>query len=163
MGETEKAGGTAVAEQLTRLNIEQIEALIPHRYPFLLVDRVLEMEPPNRIRALKNVSANEPFFQGHFPGHKIMPGVLIIEALAQAAAIMSIATPQNRGGALVYLAGLEKTRFRRPVVPGDALILEVELLRMRGPYGIVAGRALVEGELAASAEIKFAFQGPPED
>jgi 3-hydroxyacyl-[acyl-carrier-protein] dehydratase len=162
MGETEKAGGIAVADQTTHLKIEQIEALIPHRYPFLLVDRVLEMDPPNRIRALKNVSANEPFFQGHFPGHKIMPGVLIIEALAQAAAIMSLTTPERQGG-LIYLAGVDKAKFRRPVVPGDALTLEVELVRMRGPYGTVTGRALVEGELAAAAEIKFAFQKPLED
>ncbi|MBN1477448.1 3-hydroxyacyl-ACP dehydratase FabZ [Candidatus Sumerlaeota bacterium] len=162
MGETENAGGTAVAEQTTRLNIEQIEALIPHRYPFLLVDRVLEMEPPNRIRALKSVSANEPFFQGHFPGHKIMPGVLIIEALAQAAAIMSLALPDKRGW-LVYLAGVDNAKFRRPVVPGDALMLEVELVRMRGPFGTVTGQALVDGELAAAAEIKFAFQRPLED
>jgi 3-hydroxyacyl-[acyl-carrier-protein] dehydratase len=117
------------------------------------------MEPHQRIKALKNVTANEAHFQGHFPGHKVMPGVLIVEALAQAAAIMELAL-ENRRDWIVYLAGIDDARFRRPVVPGDTLILEVTLVKMRGPFGTVHGRATVGGELAAECDIKFAVQDP---
>jgi 3-hydroxyacyl-[acyl-carrier-protein] dehydratase len=137
------------------LEIEDIERLLPHRYPFLLIDRVIELEPHGRIVALKNVSANEPHFTGHFPGQKIMPGVLIIEALAQAAAVMHLALPENRGQ-IVYLTGVDNAKIRRPVVPGDTLRLEAKLEKMRGRHGVVSGRALVGDQLAASVEIKFA-------
>lgn len=141
------------------MTIEQIEQIIPHRYPFLLVDRVLEIDPLKSVKALKNVTANEPFFQGHFPGHKIMPGVLITEALAQAAAIMELAVEGHEGW-IVYLTGIDDAKFRRPVVPGDTLILEANLLRLRGPFGSVEAKATVNGELAASCEIRFALQNP---
>ncbi|MBX6770275.1 MAG: 3-hydroxyacyl-ACP dehydratase FabZ [Chloroflexi bacterium] len=137
--------------------LDAIRRVLPHRYPFLLVDRVLEVsEDGTRAVAIKNVTANEPFFQGHFPDRAIMPGVLIVEALAQAggAALLGSAA---REGKLAMLAGLDGFRFRRPVVPGDTLRLEVTLLKMRGPIGRVHGRALVDGELVAEGEITFAL------
>jgi 3-hydroxyacyl-[acyl-carrier-protein] dehydratase len=137
--------------------LDAIRRVLPHRYPFLLVDRILEVsEDGTRAVAIKNVTANEPFFQGHFPDRAIMPGVLIVEALAQAggAALLGSAA---REGKLAMLAGLDGFRFRRPVVPGDTLRLEVTLLKMRGPIGRVHGRALVDGELVAEGEITFAL------
>jgi beta-hydroxyacyl-ACP dehydratase FabZ len=149
-----KSGQATVSMELP-LEIEDIEELLPHRAPFLLIDRVLELEPLSRIVAIKNVTVNEPHFAGHFPGHKIMPGVLILEALAQASALMHLALEENRGQ-LVYLMGIDNAKFRRPVVPGDTLRLEADLIKMRSRHGIVTARALVNGDLAASAEIKFA-------
>lgn len=137
------------------MDIHAILHNLPHRFPFLLVDRVLELEPGVRIRALKNVSINEPFFPGHFPHHPVMPGVLIIEALAQAAAILSFRTVKERpdDGSVYYLAGVDDARFKRPVMPGDQLVLEVELTRfMRDVYKFKA-IARVDEQLAAECLI----------
>ncbi len=143
-------------------DIDAVTAALPHRYPFLLVDRVLEVsEDGRRAVAIKNVTINEPFFQGHFPDYPIMPGVLVVEALAQAASA-ALLPAEMRKGRLGVLGGLDGFRFRRPVRPGDVLRLEVELTRLRGPVGKVAGRATVDGELAAEGEITFALVGVDE-
>jgi 3-hydroxyacyl-[acyl-carrier-protein] dehydratase len=146
---------------LTSLDSREIQRLIPHRYPFLLVDRVLEVEPGQRIVAIKNVSANEPFFQGHFPGLPIMPGVLIVEALAQAGAVLFMVQEENRG-LLTLFAGIDGLRFRRQVVPGDQLRLEVEFTMRRGPIGKGRARATVDGEVAAEGELTFAVTAAPD-
>lgn len=139
------------------LNIEQIKEIIPHRYPFLLVDQVLEIEAGERVVGLKNVTANEPFFQGHFPEYAVMPGVLILEALAQVGAIAVLDIEENKGK-LGILAGIDKCRFKRQVRPGDQLKLEIEIIRMRGTIGKGKGIATVDGEVACEAEIMFAIQ-----
>lgn len=139
------------------LGPKEIRAALPHRYPFLLVDRVLELsDDGTRIVALKNVSANEPFFQGHFPDEPIMPGVLIIEALAQAGGVL-VSRTQRVSNRMGVLAGVDGFRFRRPVRPGDTLRLEVTLTKMRGPVGKLQGRATVDGQLVAEGEITFAL------
>jgi 3-hydroxyacyl-[acyl-carrier-protein] dehydratase len=140
------------------LDIQAIQEYLPHRYPFLLVDRVLETEPGKRLLALKNVTYNEPFFTGHFPNLPIMPGVLIIEALAQATGLLAgISVPGVMGkGKTYYLVGLDKVRFKRPVVPGDRLLLEATYLRHKRNIWAFSCRAEVEGELVASAEIMCA-------
>ena len=141
------------AENSASMDVEAIKALIPHRYPFLLLDRVVELVPGERIVALKNVTANEPFFQGHFPGYPVMPGVLIVEALAQAGAVMmlkSIEDPQNK---IPFFAGIDRAKFRRQVVPGDQLRLELTVLRQRGPTCKLEAKAYVGEEIAAEAEI----------
>lgn len=139
------------------MDIQEIRDTIPHRYPFLLVDKILEIEEGKRVVGLKNVTINEPFFQGHFPDHPVMPGVLIIEALAQVGAIAVLGIEENKGK-LGFLAGVDKARFKRQVVPGDQLQLEVEITRMKGAIGKGKGKATVNGELAAQAEIMFAIQ-----
>ena len=136
--------------------MREIQAVLPHRYPFLLVDRILELEVGKRAVGLKNVTANEPFFQGHFPGHPIMPGILIVEALAQVAAFAVLGV-EGAGDRLGYFTGIDRFRFRRPVIPGDQLRLEVELLRLRSSVGKARVRATVEGEVAAEGEITFAI------
>ena len=141
------------------MDIREILKVLPHRYPFLLVDRVLEVQGTQRIVGLKNVTFNEPHFQGHFPGHPVMPGVLILEAMAQAAVGALVRQPGFPQGGLAFLAGVEGARFRRPVYPGDTLILEGELLAFRRGVGKVAVRALVEGEERASATLTFVLQG----
>lgn len=138
------------------VEVNEIMKRIPHRYPFLLVDRVLELEPGKRGVGIKNVTVNEPFFQGHFPGIPIMPGVLIIEAMAQLGAVIVLGMPENQGK-LALFAGIDKVRFRRQVVPGDQLRLEVEMTRLRGSIGKGKGRAFVDGELAVEGEIMFAL------
>jgi len=138
------------------MEIAEILKIIPHRYPFLLVDRILEVEPGRRAVGLKQVTINEPFFQGHFPGYPIMPGVLIVEALAQVGAVAVLSLPENRDK-LALFAGIDNFRFRRPVVPGDSLRLEVELVRMRGTVGKGQARALVEGQVVADGELMFAL------
>jgi len=138
------------------MDIGEILKVIPHRYPFLLVDRILEVEPGRRAVGLKQVTINEPFFQGHFPGYPIMPGVLIVEALAQVGAVAVLSLPENRGK-LALFAGIDNFRFRRPVVPGDSLRLEVELVRMRGTVGKGQARALVDGQVVADGELMFAL------
>ena len=126
---------------------------IPHRYPFLLVDRVVELEAKRRIVALKNVSFNEPFFQGHFPGAPVMPGVLIVEALAQAGAVLLLHDMPDRGSKLVYFTGIDRARFRRTVVPGDQLRLTLEVLKLRSKTCKMHATAEVDGNMAAEAEI----------
>lgn len=135
------------------LGIDAIQQIIPHRYPFLLLDRILELVPGERAVGLKNVSADEPFFQGHFPGHPVMPGVLIVEAMAQTGAVMMLAGESESGSRIPFFAGMEKVKFRRPVVPGDQLRLELSMLRQRSGACRMAGRALVGDDLAAQAEI----------
>lgn len=136
--------------------LNEIRQVLPHRYPFLLVDRILEIsDDGKKAVAIKNVSANEPFFQGHFPDAAIMPGVLIVEALAQAGGAALLRSQAE--GMLAMLAGIDNFKFRKPVVPGDTLRLEVELVRLRGPIGKVAARATVDGEVAAEGEITFAL------
>lgn len=139
------------------MDIQEIKEVIPHRYPFLLVDKVLEKEQGKRVVGLKNVTANEPFFQGHFPDYPVMPGVLIVEALAQVGALAVLDIEENKGK-IGLLAGLDKCRFKRQVKPGDQLRLEVEILRMKGPIGKGKGIATVDGEVVCQAEIMFAIQ-----
>lgn len=142
------------------LNIEQIEALLPHRYPFLLVDRILECTPGQGAKGMKCVTANEPFFQGHFPGYKVMPGVLIIEALAQVGAVAILSVPENKGK-LALFGGIKNARFKRQVRPGDVLELECELTAQRGPVGFGAATATVNGKTVCKAELTFALtEGP---
>lgn len=141
----------------TSMDIEQIKETIPHRYPFLLVDKILEVEEGKRVVGQKNVTINEPFFQGHFPDYPVMPGVLIVEALAQVGAIAVLGMEENEGK-LGFLAGIDRCRFKRQVKPGDQLTLEVEITRMRGPIGKGKGIATVDGEIACEAEIMFAIQ-----
>ncbi|WP_067841035.1 3-hydroxyacyl-ACP dehydratase FabZ [Amphibacillus sediminis] len=139
------------------LDIEQIKATIPHRYPFLLVDEIIEIEEGKRVVGKKNVTINEPFFQGHFPDYPVMPGVLIVEALAQTGAVAMLKKEENKGK-IGFLAGIDKCRFKRQVKPGDQLRLEVEITRLKGPIGKGKAIASVDGELACEAEIMFAIQ-----
>ena len=139
------------------MDIRWISSVLPHRYPSLLVDRVLAIEPGKSIRAYKNVTANEDFFNGHFPGHPVMPGVMIIEGLAQAAGILTLHDRPGREDKLMYFTGIDKARFRRPVVPGDQLVYEVEILRLRQTYCRLRGVALVDGQIAAEATMASAL------
>jgi len=141
----------------TILEIREIMDRIPHRYPFLLVDRVIELVPRQRVVAIKNVTMNEPFFQGHFPGAPVMPGVLIIEALAQAGAVLLLSDIPDRAGKLVYFTGIDAARFRRPVVPGDQIRLTMDVLKLRARTCKMRGVAEVGGELVAEAEIMSAL------
>ena len=136
------------------MNIRQIMERLPHRYPFLLIDRVLQFEPEKSIQALKNVTINEPFFQGHFPAVPIMPGVLIVEAMAQAGGVLATGSlPDELHGALVYFMGIDNVRFRKPVTPGDQLILEVEILKRRTRTFKMGALAKVDGHIAAEANL----------
>jgi len=137
------------------MDIHKILEKLPHRYPFLLVDRVLELDMNKRIRALKNVSINEPFFQGHFPHRPVMPGVLMLEALAQAAALLAFESTGDGvdENMVIYFAGIDGARFKRPVEPGDQLILEVTLDRVKSGIYKFTAQGLVDGELAVSAEL----------
>jgi 3-hydroxyacyl-[acyl-carrier-protein] dehydratase len=135
------------------LTIQEIQAILPHRYPMLLVDRVIEIEADHRIVGIKNVSANEQFFQGHFPGNPVMPGVLIVEAMAQCAAILGLRDMPDRENKLFLFGGVDKARFRRPVVPGDQLRLECEVLQQRSNSVKIKGVATVDGKVAAEAEL----------
>ena len=145
------------------MNIDEIMQFLPHRYPFLLIDRVLELEVGKTITAIKNVSINEPFFPGHFPGMPVMPGVLILEAMAQAAALLSFKTenytPEEIG--IVYFAGIDGARFKKPVLPGDQLVLKIEIVRrVRGIWKYTA-RAEVDGALVAEAELMATLRDKP--
>ena len=138
--------------------IKEIMKFLPHRYPFLLIDRVVELVSGERITALKNVTINEPFFQGHFPGTPIMPGVLILEAMAQAGGILALdSMPEALRGAVIYFMGMDKVRFRKPVVPGDQLIFEIRALKQRAKAVKMAGIARVEDNIVAEAEMMASF------
>ncbi len=134
-----------------------IQEILPHRYPFLLVDRIIEFTEGKRIVGQKNVTANEPYFQGHFPGKPIMPGVLILEALAQTGAVLVLGRPENKGKIALF-AGIDNCRFKRQVVPGDQLRLEIEVIKFRGTVGKCLAQATVDGELACSAELMFVLE-----
>jgi len=140
------------------LGIKEIQEILPHRYPFLLIDRVEELVEGKRVVAVKNVTMNEYFFQGHFPQEPVMPGVLIIEALAQAGAVAILKMEQYKGK-IAYFASIEKAKFRRKVVPGDVLRLEVEIVKIKGSAGIGKATATVNGEVAAEAQLMFMIGG----
>jgi beta-hydroxyacyl-ACP dehydratase FabZ len=144
-------------------SVTEIMKFLPHRYPFLLVDRIVEIDPPQRIVGLKNVTMNEEFFQGHFPGAPVMPGVLILEAMAQVAGVLIYRDmpDDEKSRKLIYFTGVENAKFRRPVVPGDQLRIEMELVNRRSTFGKMAGRALVDGKLAAEAIVMFAIADRP--
>lgn len=135
------------------MDISHIMERLPHRYPFLLVDRILECQPGERLLALKNVSMNEPFFQGHFPGKPVMPGVLIVEALAQTTCLLAMETEDADSDLVYLLTGVDKARFKRQITPGDQLHLEAKLVKCRRGIWVFSTEATVEGKLAASAEI----------
>lgn len=137
------------------LDAQEIQAIIPHRYPFLLVDRIIEIEYGVRAVGIKNVTINEPFFQGHFPDYAVMPGVLIVEALAQVGAVSLLGMEEHKGK-LAFFAGIDGVRFKRQVRPGDTLTLEVEMGRMRRGVGTGSAKATVDGELAVRGELMFA-------
>jgi beta-hydroxyacyl-ACP dehydratase FabZ len=138
-----------------------IMSILPHRYPFLLVDRIVEIEGDKRIVGLKNVTINEPFFQGHFPGAPVMPGVLIIESMAQVAGVMIYRDMPNKDKKLIYFTGIENAKFRRPVLPGDQLRIEMQLLNRRTNFGKMNGQATVDGRLVAEATVTFAISDRP--
>jgi len=135
------------------LDIQEILGFLPHRYPFLLIDRIVEFERTKRLVAIKNVTINEPFFQGHFPDYPIMPGVLVVEAMAQAGGIIMMYEMADRLNKLVVFTGIERAKFRRPVTPGDQLRIEVEVLSFRPRAGRILGRATVDGKLACEATL----------
>ena len=141
------------------VGVEQIQQLLPHRYPFLLVDRVIEFVPDKSVVTIKNVTINEPFFNGHFPGHPVMPGVLIVEAMAQSAGLLTQLSARSKGGSpssLFYLAKVDNARFNAPVIPGDQLRMEVRLKRLLRNMGLFEARTLVDGKEVASCELMCA-------
>jgi 3-hydroxyacyl-[acyl-carrier-protein] dehydratase len=142
------------------LDVEAIRALLPHRYPMLLVDRILELTPGKRVVGLKNVTINEPYFNGHFPGQAVMPGVMIVESMAQIAGVILLSMPQYHGRT-PFLGAIERARFRKPVIPGDVLVTEATLDGIRGNIGKVRAVATVNGEIVANAEIMFALKELP--
>ena len=139
-------------------DIQGIMEMLPHRYPFLLVDRVIKLTPNDRIVALKNVTINEPFFQGHFPGKPVMPGVLIIEAMAQVGGILAYQTaPPEKRNRLIYFMGMDNVRFRKMVLPGDQIIFEAKILKFRSKVAKMSGTAMVDDQLVAEAELLASF------
>ncbi|GHT80107.1 3-hydroxyacyl-ACP dehydratase FabZ [Actinomycetota bacterium] len=142
---------------MNTLNIAQIEEILPHRHPFLLIDRVLDYQAGQWARAKKCVTADEPFFTGHFPGQPIMPGVLILEALAQTGAIAVLSEPENKGKIALF-GGVKNARFKTPVVPGDVLELECQITKRKGPVGFGEATATVDGAIACKAELSFVIQ-----
>ncbi len=149
----------AMAENRTMpIDIRGILDLLPHRYPFIMVDRILEVEEGKTITGLKNVTMGEPYFQGHFPGEPVMPGVLILEGMAQVGSILAyLSAPENIGDRLVYFAGLDKVRFRRVVRPGDQLIFKLEMIRLKTKIAKMTGKAYVDDQLATEAELMATF------
>ncbi len=139
------------------LNIDEIKKIIPHRYPFLLVDKILELETGKRAVGIKNVTANENFFVGHFPDYPVMPGVLIVEALAQVGAVAILSDEKNKGK-IAFFAGIDGIRFKKQVRPGDVLRLEVEVIKVKGPVGVGQAKATVDGEIVAQGELMFAVK-----
>jgi 3-hydroxyacyl-[acyl-carrier-protein] dehydratase len=150
---------TELAEKAVQmpLDIKAILELLPHRYPFIMLDRVLDFERGKSITGLKNVSMNEPFFQGHFPNEPVMPGVLMLEGMAQTGGVLAYLTDDNIAGKLFYFAGLDGVRFRRMVRPGDQIIYKLEMLKQKGKLTKMAGKAYVDGTLAVEAELMAAF------
>jgi beta-hydroxyacyl-ACP dehydratase FabZ len=146
-----------VSEKEPVMDIRWIMSVIPHRYPLLLIDRVLEIEAKKRIVAIKNVTVNEEFFDGHFPGHPVMPGVLVIEAMAQAGGLLLMHDVPDRKNKLIYFTTINKAKFRRPVVPGDQLRIEIEILRLREVFCKLTARALVDGQVVAEAVLSSAM------
>lgn len=141
---------------MSLLTAKEIMEIIPHRQPFMLIDTIEEMEPGERALAKKCVSYNEPFFQGHFPGEPVMPGVLIIEALAQTGAVAILSLPENKGKT-AYFAAINSAKFKKKVIPGDVLMLETEIIKVKGPMGIGKATATVDGKVAVQAELTFAI------
>jgi 3-hydroxyacyl-[acyl-carrier-protein] dehydratase len=150
---------TELAEKAVQmpLDIKAILELLPHRYPFIMLDRVLDFERGKSITGLKNVSMNEPFFQGHFPNEPVMPGVLMLEGMAQTGGVLAYLSDDNIAGKLFYFAGLDGVRFRRMVRPGDQIIYKLEMLKQKGKLTKMAGKAYVDGTLAVEAELMAAF------
>jgi 3-hydroxyacyl-[acyl-carrier-protein] dehydratase len=146
-----------VTDPTPKWDIEWIQSVLPHRYPILLVDRVLEIEPRKRIVAIKNVTAGEPVFNGHFPGRPVMPGVFLVEGLAQTGGLLLLHDMPDRANKLIYFMGIEEAKFRRPVVPGDQVRYEIEVLRLRSMHCKMAGKVFVDGHLVAEAVITSAM------
>jgi 3-hydroxyacyl-[acyl-carrier-protein] dehydratase len=144
------------------MDINKILRTLPHRYPFLLVDKILEMEPGKRAVGIKNVTINEPFFQGHWPGMPVMPGVLILEAMAQVGGVLLLAQADNTGKQ-AYIGGMDKVRFRRKVLPGDQLVIEIEMQKVKGDIGRVLAVSRVNGEVVAEGEFLFALSPLPRE
>ncbi|RLB85940.1 MAG: 3-hydroxyacyl-[acyl-carrier-protein] dehydratase FabZ [Deltaproteobacteria bacterium] len=139
-------------------DIQKIMNVLPHRYPFIMIDRIIELVPGEKVVALKNVTINEPFFQGHFPGNPIMPGVLMIEAMGQAGAVLAAESlPEKEPGSLIYFMGMNKVKFRKPVVPGDQIIFEIQFLKQRSKVFKMSGMAFVDEGLVAEAELMASF------
>jgi 3-hydroxyacyl-[acyl-carrier-protein] dehydratase len=146
----------------TVYDIQKIMGFLPHRYPFILVDRIIELVPGERVVGLKNVTINEPFFQGHFPGTPVMPGVLIVEAMAQAGGVLVyISRSEEHSKGLIYFMGIDKARFRQPVIPGDQLVLEIMWTKRRGNVSKMSGKATVDGTLVAEAEVMAMMEEKP--
>lgn len=139
------------------LDINEIMNILPHRYPFLLIDKIVEMEAGKSIVAIKNVSINEPFFPGHFPGHPVMPGVLVIEAMAQAACVLACSSDESARSKLTYFVGIDNARFRKPVMPGDQLRFEIEVSGCKRGIWMFIAKAFVDGKLVTEAELKATF------
>jgi 3-hydroxyacyl-[acyl-carrier-protein] dehydratase len=144
--------------QKQKIDIIEIMRVLPHRYPFLMIDRITSLIPHDRVEGIKNVTMNEPFFQGHFPGQPIMPGVLILEGMAQAGGCMAYhSAPDMIGEKLVYFAGIDKARFRKPVVPGDQVVFQLELIKHKRMLMVMKGKALVDDQVVAEAELMASF------